>query len=179
MEKNIQEENHSTEIIEEILELSRDNQKLLRNPDSKLNDSIDELKERLDLTLSKVERNIDFEERRMPRKYKSMFMEELIHSILPDCQKQYAFLIVLSMVQDKLPWIYNIGKELLEMLSSENSIDVKRESINNFRRIMEVSFEHPMMREVYMRKKDDYILMRDMEHILMELVGALEKEIID
>ena len=179
LEKNIQEENHSTEIIEEILELSRDNQKLLRNPDSKLNDSIDELKERLDLTLSKVERNIDFEERRMPRKYKSMFMEELIHSILPDCQKQYAFLIVLSMVQDKLPWIYNIGKELLEMLSSENSIDVKRESINNFRRIMEVSFEHPMMREVYMRKKDDYILMRDMEHILMELVGALEKEIID
>lgn len=83
------------------------------------------------------------------------------------------------MVQDKLPWIYNIGKELLEMLSSENSIDVKRESINNFRRIMEVSFEHPMMREVYMRKKDDYILMRDMEHMLMELVGALEKEIID
>ena len=61
-----------------------------------------------------------------------------------------------------------IGKELLEMLSSENSIDVKRESINNFRRIMEVSFEHPMMREVYMRKKDDYILMRDMEHMLME-----------
>ena len=73
-----------------------------------MNDSIDELKERLDLTLSKVERKIDFEERRIPRKYKSMFMEELIHSILPDCQKQYAFLIVLSMVQDKLPWIYNI-----------------------------------------------------------------------
>ena len=44
---------------------------------------------------------------------------------------------------------------------------------------MEVSFEHPMMRVAYMRKKDDYILMRDMEHMLMELVGALEKEIID
>lgn len=89
LEKNIQEENYSAEIIEEILELSRDNQKLLRNPNPKLNDSIDELKERLELTLSKVERNIDFEERRMPRKYKSIFMEELIHSILPDCQKQY------------------------------------------------------------------------------------------
>lgn len=62
--------------------------------------------------------------------------------------------VMIRYIQD----IYNIGKELLEMLSSENSIDVKRESINNFRRIMEVSFEHPMMREVYMRKKDDYIL---------------------
>lgn len=73
------------------MELSRDNQKLLRNPSTKLNDSIDELKERLDVTLSRIERNIDFEERRMPRKYKSMFMEELIHSILPDCQNNMLF----------------------------------------------------------------------------------------
>ena len=74
--------------------------------------------------------------------------------------------------------LYTVAKELLEMLSSENSIDVKRESINNFRRIMEISFEHPMMREVYMRKKDDYMLMRDMEHMLMELVCELENEMI-
>ena len=32
-EKTVKEEIYSTEIIEEILELSRDNQKLLRNPD--------------------------------------------------------------------------------------------------------------------------------------------------
>lgn len=43
---------------------------------------------------------------------------------------------------------------------------------------MEISFEHPMMREVYMRKKDDYMLMRDMEHMLMELVCELENEMI-
>ena len=42
---------------------------------------------------------------------------------------------------------------------------------------MEISFEHPMMREIYMRKKDDYILMRDMEHMLIELVSALEDDI--
>lgn len=178
LEKNVQED-HSTEIIEEILELSRDNQKLLRNPDTKLNDSIDELKERLNITLSKFETNMDFEERRTTRKYKTMFMDELIHSVLPDCQKQYAFLIVLSMVQDKLPWVYNIGKELLEILSSKNSVDVKLEAINNFKRIMEISFEHPIMRDVYMRKKGDYMLMRDMEHMLIEIVSALETDIYD
>ena len=177
LEKSTKEEGHSTEIIEEILELSRDNQKLLRNPDTKLNDSINELKERLDVTLSKFERSIDIEERRMNRKYKSMFIEELIHSVLPECQKQYAFLIVLSMVQDKFPWIYNVGKELLEILSSKNDVDVKKESINNFRKIMHFSFEHPMMREICMMKKDEYMMMRDVEHMLIELVDALEYDI--
>ena len=97
------EQMHSTEIIEEILELSRDNQKLLRNPDTKLIESIDGLKEQMDLISSRLVRNIDREERKMNRKYRVMFMEELIHSILPECQKQYALLITLSMIQDKFP----------------------------------------------------------------------------
>lgn len=39
-----EENNNSSEILEEILELSRDNQKLLRNPDDKLYDDINEIK---------------------------------------------------------------------------------------------------------------------------------------
>lgn len=39
---------HSSEILEEILELSRDNQKLLRSPDSKLYDDIEKVKESLE-----------------------------------------------------------------------------------------------------------------------------------
>ena len=112
----------------------------------------------------------------MTRKYKSMFLEEFVHSILPECQKQYVFLIVLSMIQDKFPWLYNIGKELLDVLSSKNDISVKRESIRNFQRITEMSFEHPMMREIYMRKKDEYVMMRDIEHILIELANTLEHD---
>lgn len=178
IKEGIKEDEHSAEIIEEILELSRDNQKLLRNPDSKLSENISELKEQMGVILSKFERNFDFEERRVSRKYKAMFVDELIHSILPDCQKQYALLVVLSMVQDKLPWLYSIGKELLEILSSDNDINVKKESISNFRRIVEFSFEHPMMREAYMRRKDEFILMHDMEHMLLELVYSLENDII-
>ena len=160
------EQMHSTEIIEEILELSRDNQKLLRNPDTKLIESIDGLKEQMDLISSRLVRNIDREERKMNRKYRVMFMEELIHSILPECQKQYALLITLSMIQDKFPWLYNIGKELLDILSSQQNIDIKKESIRNFQKIVEISFEHPMMREAYMRQKDEFLMIRDIEHIL-------------
>ena len=168
---------HSTEIIEEILELSRDNQKLLRNPDTKLIESIDGLKEQMDLISSRLVRNIDREERKMNRKYRVMFMEELIHSILPECQKQYALLITLSMIQDKFPWLYNIGKELLDILSSQQNIDIKKESIRNFQKIVEISFEHPMMREAYMRQKDEFLMIRDIEHILMGVISSLENDI--
>ena len=96
-----------------------------------------------------------------------MFIEELMHSILPECQKQYALLIVLSMVQDKFPWLYNSEKEFKEILSSQNDIGVKREAIKNFQRIMEMTFEHPMMRDTYMRRKDEYVMIRDIEHMLM------------
>lgn len=171
------EQMHSTEIIEEILELSRDNQKLLRNPDTKLIESIDGLKEQMDLISSRLVRNIDLEERKMNRKYRVMFMEELIHSILPECQKQYALLITLSMIQDKFPWLYNIGKELLDILSSQQDIDIKKESIRNFQKIVEISFEHPMMRETYMRQKDEFLMIRDIEHIIMGVISSLENDI--
>lgn len=172
-----EEQMHSTEIIEEILELSRDNQKLLRNPDTKLIESIDGLKEQMDLISSRLVRNIDREERKMNRKYRVMFMEELIHSILPECQKQYALLITLSMIQDKFPWLYNIGKELLDILSSQQDIDIKKESIRNFQKIVEISFEHPMMRETYMRQKDEFLMIRDIEHILMGVISSFENDI--
>lgn len=171
------EQMHSTEIIEEILELSRDNQKLLRNPDTKLIESIDGLKEQMDLISSRLVRNIDLEERKMNRKYRVMFMEELIHSILPECQKQYALLIILSMIQDKFPWLYNIGKELLDILSSQQDIDIKKESIRNFQKIVEISFEHPMMKETYMRQKDEFLMIRDIEHIIMGVINSLENDI--
>ena len=63
--------NYSSEILEEILELSRDNQKLLRNPDSKLYDDMEKVKESLERISMKNE--MLYEKRRMSRKYSSMF----------------------------------------------------------------------------------------------------------
>lgn len=173
--KNIH-DTHSSEIIEEILELSRDNQKLLRNPDTKLNDSIEEVKQRIDTALSRLDRNIDFDERRISRKYKSMFIDELMHTILPRCQKQYGFLIALSVLQDDFPWIYGMGKELIDILHSNSSYDIKRESINDFKRILEFTYEHPIMREIYPRRKDSIMMMKEIQYTLMNMLMDMLKD---
>lgn len=166
---------HFTEIIEEILELSRDNQKLLRNPDSKLNDNIEEVKQRLDITLSRLERNIGFYERRISYKYKSMFIEELMH-FLPECQKQYGFLIALSIFQDNFPWVYNMGKELVDMLQSKASMEIKHEALNDFRRILDFTCNHPIMREIYSSRKESMMMLKDMQYILINISKELELE---
>lgn len=173
----IQNGTHSSEIIEEILELSRDNQKLLRSPDSRLVDSIDEVKNRLDLTLSRIDRNMDLDERRVSRKHTSMFVEDLIHSILPECQKQYGFLIALSIFQDDFPWIYCMGKELIDIIQSDVNIGVKHESISDFRRILDFTCEHPAMREIYSRRKENFMLLQNMQYLLTNMVRELELEI--
>ena len=167
---------YSSEIIEEILELSRDNQKLLRNPDSKLSESIEGLKQRIETIQSRMDRSLEMDERRFSRKYKSMFMEEFMHSVLPSCQKQYGFLIVLSIFRDDFPWIYNLGKELIDIIQSKVDIKVKRESMDDFRRILEFTCEHPMMRDVYFRKKDSMMILKDMQYILFNILKELELE---
>ena len=167
---------YSSEIIEEILELSRDNQKLLRNPDSKLSESIEGLKQRIETIQSRMDRNLEIDERRFSRKYKSIFMEELMHSVLPSCQKQYGFLIVLSIFRDDFPWIYNIGKELIDILQSKAEMEVKRESMDDFRRILEFTCENPMMRDVYFRGKDSMMILKDMQYLLFNILKELELE---
>ena len=71
----------------------------------------------------------------------------------------------------------NIGKELLDILSSQQDIDIKKESIRNFQKIVEISFEHPMMRETYLRQKDEFLMIRDIEHIIMGVISSLENDI--
>lgn len=78
-------------IMEEILELSRDNQKLLRNPDTKISENIEDIKQRLDVMLSRIDRTLT--DRRITRRNSMIFLDELLHGILPTCQKQYALLI--------------------------------------------------------------------------------------
>ena len=166
----------SSEIIEEILELSRDNQKLLRNPVSKLIEDIEEVKKNINLTLSRIERDMDINERRVFHKHKFMFMDDLIHSILPKCQIQYGFLIVLSMFQDDFPWIYSMGKELIDIIQSNVDMEIKYKSIKDFRRILEFTCEHPVMRDIYSRRKENVRLLKDMQYILMDILEKVEME---
>lgn len=167
-------EQHAT-IIEEILELSRDNQKLLRNPDTKILDSIDEVKQKVEYIIERTERTAD--ERRLMRKDSMIFMDELMHSILPTCQSQYAFLIVLNMFQDEFPWLYSMGKGLVDTLESKISVAKKQQAILDCRRLIEYTYDHGVMRSTRTRSmsaRERNIFLRD---VLMHLLSEMENNL--
>ena len=168
-------EAHMSSIIEELLELSRDNQKLLRNPDNRTSGILEGLDKKLDFAIDRIERNANIEERRMLRRNKSMYMDELIHSIIPKFQPQYAFLMLLSIFQDDFLWIYNAGKSLLDMLNSKAPKENKLHSIADFRYLVDFTLDHPAVRDYYLRRRDSFGLIKDSAYMLIELLHHLEE----
>ncbi|PWG81185.1 TIR domain-containing protein [Pararcticibacter amylolyticus] len=143
---------HTAEILEEILELSRNNQKLLRNPEPKTIESIEEIKKLVAEQHVRNEKNNEL--RRMSRNLHPMFIEEILH-VPPRAGKNYwGLLMVLGLLRNDLPWIYDLGKELIDILKSTSNKEDKQEAIETFRMMMETSLEHPMMREFYGTRKD-------------------------
>lgn len=167
-------------IMEEILELSRDNQKLLRNSNIKVLESIEELKKQTDAMVSQKERGLA--EKRMIWK-KSIHVErDILHKILETCQKQHAFLIIINLFQNDFPWIYNIGKGLVDMLQSQASIKEKLKAISEFKYLLEIIYEYPMIREIYREKQEILIARSEMHTVILRdmlyrLLSDIEVEI--
>ncbi len=160
--KGSEEIGRSSEILEEILELSRDNQKLLRSPDTKLYDDIEKIKESIE---ENFKRNIMlYEQNRTRRKYSSMFIEEVMH--MNHIESSYRFLMVLSLVKDDFPWIYDMGKELNDILKGENKYKDKSLAISEFKEMIDFTWSNPMLREVYGRNKDTMMLMKELPYAL-------------
>lgn len=109
-----------------------------------------------------------------------MFVDELLHGMLPGCQKQYAFLILLNSMQDEFPWLYNMGKGLVDTLESQMSINRKRQAIDDCRRLIDFSFDYRRLRaptkNAYISRRERTMMVRE---TLMHLLSDLEEEIIN
>lgn len=144
---------HTAEILEEILDLSRNNQKLLRNPDSKTIESIEEIKKKIQDLAFRNDKYSDFDYRRN-RKFHFMVMEDMLHGGLRknNSNNHYGLLILLSSFNEDFPWIYDLGKDLIGKLKSKSTKQMKMEAIREYRDMLEFTLSHPMIREAYNRK---------------------------
>lgn len=164
---------HSAEILEEILDLSRNNQKLLRSPDTKTYESIEELKKLAQEQVSRLERNSEMDMKRYSRKFHPMFLDELMHVSIKDYKKPYGFLITLSFLREDFPWLYDAGKDLLDVLKYKENEETKQEAISNFKEMVDFTFQHPMMREMYGKRREYMIYMKEMPYILFRYIDEL------
>lgn len=162
-EISIEEEQHSSDILEEILELSRDNQKLLRSPDTKIYDEIEKIKEFLERI--SIMNDVLLDKRRLSRKYNALFFDEITH--MSGKRSSYAFLMTLSLLKEDFPWIYDMGKELIDILKGKEAPEEKSIAIREFREMVNFTFSHPLMRDVFGRSKDSIMVTKELPYALM------------
>ncbi|CAM3500338.1 TIR domain-containing protein [Aquirufa ecclesiirivi] len=166
---------HNSEILEEILDLSRNNQKLLRNPDNKLYENVDELRKLMQEQQMRLEKNMNFDIdfKRMSRKFHPMFLEEMMHISSKHGKSYFGFLIALSFFKNDFPWVYDLGKDLVEVLKSKNSKESKLESVGEFREMLEFTLGHPMMREMYGMRKESMMYVKELPYMLNRFLDEL------
>ncbi len=161
------------EILEEILELTRINQKLLRNPEGNFLDSLSDVKGTLMELRNRIEKYQEIQPRRPNRKINPMLIEELMH-ISPMFEKNFIGIqIMLSLLKDDFPWLYEAGREVLDIMKSRRSRAEKEQAIQEFAKMVEFSFEHPVMREFFGYNKELRMIYRDLPHIFMKTLQSV------
>ena len=148
--------------MEEILDLSRINQKLLRNPEG-LYIYSEDIKNNLREIIHRLERRPDISPSRISRKIiHPMFFEELMH-MSPMGRRNYIGLqIILSLFRDDYPWVYDAGKEVIEILKSKKTKNEKMKAVDEFANMIEFTSEHPIMKEFYRNNKEIRMILRDL-----------------
>jgi hypothetical protein len=159
----------SSQILEEVLALSRENQKLLRNPEIRPSDESSKIINLLNRLCSQVDRNEEFIRRR--RKLSPQSLDELYSLSLKTHNRDKASLVFLSFFKEDYPFIYDWGKELLDTIKSNKSQDQKREALHEF-----LEFLDFFSRSRLVASKDDNRLYRE---ILMILSEELEKILLE
>jgi len=162
------ETSYSSEILEEILELARSNQKLLRSPDNQIINTIEEIRMILQENSSRIERFIEPSmDLMIAKKFHPMMFDEILHLTSKKKNNRFGALIVLSFFRKDFPWLYDSGKELIDILKTNCAKSEKNAAIEDFKNLMEFSFEHPIMRESYRHDEKSRIYMREIPGMLM------------
>jgi len=166
---------NSSDILEEILDLSRENQKLLRNPDNNLQDTILKINDKLSHTLYVYEKECN-SDRAMQRRKGALYDEfsyEFIKMARNYQNKTYGFLLVLSLFKEDYPWIYEMGKEVVSIINSKKALTEKKDAIYQFKEMLDFSFNHPLLREMNRNKLENTRFYKDIQYALLDFLESI------
>ena len=155
----------SNEILEEIFDLSRLNQKLLRNPENDVSKALVEIHDRLEIMLNRLEKDRHMRPRKRRRIHPGM-LEELMHMSPKMGSKYIGFQMVLSLFREEFPRLYEAGMDVVRALKDSKSKKEAEQLVNDFMELVEFSFEHPIMRELAMPDKEQYMMLRELPYML-------------
>lgn len=135
-------------------------------PSSKLNSTLEEI-------LSKLNR-FDPEYKRHRRRFHPMMLEEIIHINSNNKNSNFAFLMMVSLIKEDFPWLYEIGMETYRELKTAKLKSERMKLITDFEKSFEM-LGHPIIMDMYGKSEDIYMLGKDfrqfMRHFLERFSG--------
>jgi hypothetical protein len=162
------------EILEQILDLSRNNQKLILNPEGTLGSSLNDVRK----LLTEIQQRLDQQEKNQPRasrRFHPMMLEEMMH-FSKDIDRHFGLQIILSFLREDFPWLYEAGQDLATILKSRKSREEKHRAVERFNRLLEFTFGHPMMREMLGPHREHRMFYRDLPFVLHRFLEREEED---
>lgn len=160
--------------IDEIFSKRKENPKIddvveyNENDTSKL---FEEIKVMFQDLPSRIDNRISPELNEKRRRFHPMMVEELMH-MSPN--PYVGMLMALSLIKDKMPWLYEIGIETIRKIRSGVSIKEKENAVMEFDEMVEMTSHNPMMEEFFMmNSKEDYMMVRDLPRMLRKNMKRL------
>ena len=117
------------------------------------------------MILSRLEEERHFRSKKRRRFHPGM-IEELMHGSPKLGGKYIAFQMVVSLFREDFPWLYEAGMDVVRTLKSRSSMKEKDHAVSEFMELVEFSFEHPIMREMAMPDKEQYMMLRELPYML-------------
>jgi len=115
---------------------------------------------------SRIENNIRVDYKRdKERRFHPMMIDELCHMSKNPIS---GIMIALSFFKEtSMPWIYDLGMDLLRQIRNSKSNSEKEMAIREFSEVIEMTTHHPIMRKSF-KSKDEHMMFREMPHILIK-----------
>ena len=113
---------------------------------------------------SRIERKIDPEFKRR-KKFHPMLFEELMPLDKMSANSDLGFLMLIGLVKDDFPWLYEIGIETFRGLRTSKTLSEKKKLMIEFARALQM-LGHPMMIELYGKSEDLYMFSKDIRNLL-------------
>ncbi len=120
---------------------------------------------------SRIESNMNPElVNRKRHRVHPMMIEEMMHM---SNNRYIGIIMALSLFREPMPWLYEMGMETVKTIRTGKSKAEKKRAFSEFQEIVEMSTRHPMMRELFMNSKDDYMLIRELPRMLLKGLDGL------
>ncbi|MDY6895497.1 MAG: hypothetical protein SVO01_08810, partial [Thermotogota bacterium] len=105
---------------------------------------------------------------RKSRRFHPMMLEEIFHMTDRGIGRNrfVGVQIALALIRDQFPWIYDAGIETIKILQSRRAKEEKHTAMEEFKQLLEFTYEHPIMRDLYGGSKEYRMFYHELPHLI-------------